>query len=105
MDRAAPHPPAFWVYLLCCADGTYYAGHTDDLERRLGEHTSGAYGGYTSTRLPVELVFSQSCPTRIEALTFERQIKGWSRAKKEALIRGDWAEISRLAKSRPKKAD
>ena len=93
-------PPEFWVYLLRCADGSYYAGHTDNLDQRIGEHTSGACGGYTSTRLPVELVLSQSCPTRIEALNFERQIKGWSRAKKEALIRGDWAEISRLARSK-----
>ena len=89
---------AFWVYLLRCADGSYYAGHTDDLDKRIGEHTTGACGGYTATRLPVELVFSQSCPTRIEALSFERQIKRWSRAKKEALIRGDWAEVSRLAR-------
>jgi putative endonuclease len=66
----------------------------------MGEHATGACGGYTSTRLPIELVFSQSCPTRIEALTFERQIKGWSRAKKAALIRGDWGEISRLAKGK-----
>ena len=98
-------PPEFWVYLLRCADGSYYAGHTDNLDQRIGEHTSGVCGGYTSTRLPVELVFSQSGPTRIEALSFERQIKGWSRAKKEALIRGDWAEISRLARSKPGKAD
>lgn len=92
----------FWVYLLRCADGSYYAGHTDNLDQRIGEHTTGACGGYTATRLPVELVYSQTCPTRIEALTFERQIKGWSRAKKEALIRGDWGEISRLAKGKPK---
>lgn len=61
---------------------------------------TGACSGYTATRLPVELVWSQECATRIEVLSFERQIKGWSRAKKEALIRGDWAEISRLAKGR-----
>jgi predicted GIY-YIG superfamily endonuclease len=93
-------PLTFWVYLLRCADGSYYAGHTDDLDKRIGEHTTGACGGYTATRLPIELVFSQECPTRIEALAFERQIKGWRRAKKEALTRGDWAEISRLAKNR-----
>jgi predicted GIY-YIG superfamily endonuclease len=91
---------AFWVYLLRCADGSYYAGHTDDLDKRIGEHTAGTCGGYTATRLPVELAYSQECATRIEALTAERQIKGWSRAKKAALIRGDWGEISRLAKNR-----
>ena len=95
----------FWVYLLRCADGSYYAGHTDDLDKRIGEHSAGVCGGYTATRLPVELVWSQECPTRIEALSFERQIKGWSRAKKEALIRGDWEEISRQAKSKPRKQD
>jgi len=91
---------AFWVYLLRCADGSYYTGHTDDLDTRIGEHVAGACGGYTATRLPVALAYSQECATRIEALTAERQIKGWSRAKKEALIRGDWEEISRLAKSK-----
>ena len=93
-------PLTFWVYLLRRADGSYYAGHTDTLDKRIGEHTMGACGGYTASRLPVELVFSESCATRIEALAFERQIKGWSRAKKEALVHGDWAEISRLSKSR-----
>ena len=96
---------AFWAYLLRCADGSYYAGHTDDLDKRIGEHAAGACGGYTATRLPVELVWSQECSTRIEALDFERQIKGWRRAKKEALIRGDWGEISRLARSKSDKKD
>jgi len=91
---------SFWIYLLRCADGSFYAGHTDDLDKRIGEHATGACGGYTATRLPVELVWSQDCSTRIEALNFERQIKGWSRAKKEALIRGDWNEVSRLAECR-----
>ena len=94
---------AFWAYLLRCADGSFYAGHTDDVEKRIGEHMTGACGGYTATRLPIELVWSQECSTRIEALSFERQIKGWSRAKKEALIRGNWEELSRLAKGKPRK--
>ena len=72
---------SFWVYILKCADGSYYTGHTDNLEKRVGEHRSGALGGYTSTRLPVELVFSQDFSSREEALTSERQIKGWSRKK------------------------
>jgi predicted GIY-YIG superfamily endonuclease len=96
---------AFWVYLLRCADGSYYAGHTEDLEKRIGEHTAGMRGGYTATRLPVELVWNQECTTRIEALSFERQIKGWSRAKKEALIQGNWKELSRLAKGKPRRQD
>jgi putative endonuclease len=55
---------------------------------------------YTASRQPLELIWSQECPSREEALTAERQIKGWSRKKKEAMIRGDWAEVSRLAQSK-----
>jgi putative endonuclease len=90
----------FFVYMLHCADGSYYVGHTDDLGKRIAEHSTGEYCGYTSSRRPTMLVFSQACTTRFEALSAERQIKGWSRAKKRALINGDWEEISRLAKSR-----
>jgi predicted GIY-YIG superfamily endonuclease len=88
---------AFWVYILECADGSYYTGHTENLELRIAQHQQSLTGGYTSTRLPVNLVFSQSFTTRVEAITSERQIKGWSRAKKAAMIKGDWAEVSRLA--------
>jgi predicted GIY-YIG superfamily endonuclease len=91
---------SFWVYILRCADGSYYTGHTDNLEERIAKHQSGQYGGYTSTRLPVKLVFSQEFPSREQALASERQIKGWSRKKKEAMIRGDWNEVSRLARSK-----
>jgi predicted GIY-YIG superfamily endonuclease len=90
----------FWTYLIQCADRHLYAGHTDDLERRVGEHQVGLVSGYTRTRGPVHLVWSQEFPTRYEALQAERQIKGWSRAKKLALIRGDWSMISQLARSR-----
>ena len=91
---------AFWVYILRCADASYYTGHTDNLEKRIGEHTAGAIAScYTFKRRPLELVFSQDFPTREEALASEQQIKGWSRKKKEAMMRGDWAEVSRLAKS------
>jgi predicted GIY-YIG superfamily endonuclease len=90
----------FWVYILRCADATYYTGHTDNLELRVASHQSGEILGYTSTRLPIELIFSQSTVTREEALSAERQIKGWSRAKKEAMMRGDWAEVSKLAKNK-----
>ncbi len=90
----------FCVYILRCADGSYYTGHTDNLEERIGEHTTGAIVNcYTFKRRPIELVFSQEFTTREEALASEQQIKGWSRKKKEAMIRGDWAEVSRLAKS------
>ena len=90
----------FHAYLLRCNDGSYYAGHTDSLDLRIAQHESGAIGGYTAQRLPVELVWSAPFTTREEAITAERQIKGWSRAKKQALIDGNWELMSELAKSR-----
>ena len=73
------------MYILRCADNSYYTGHTDNLDERIAKHQSGEIEGYTSTRLPVTLVFSEDFPTREEALACEQQIKGWSRKKKEAL--------------------
>jgi predicted GIY-YIG superfamily endonuclease len=88
----------FWVYLLRCSDGSYYAGHTDNLEGRLWQHREGIGCDWTSRRRPVELVWSEAVPTRYEALVFERRIKGWTRAKKEALIAGDWNRVNWLAR-------
>ena len=88
----------FWTYMLHCQGGTFYVGHTDNLERRIAEHRSGLVPGFTRDRLPVELVWSEQVPTRIEALELERKLKGWGKLKKLALIRGDWHEITRLAK-------
>lgn len=88
----------FWVYILRCADGSYYTGHTDNLEKRLCQHQAGEYEGYTVTRLPVVLAWSQECATREEALSAERQVKGWGRKKKEAMMCGDWSEVSRLGR-------
>jgi tRNA/rRNA methyltransferase len=90
----------FWAYMLRCADGTYYTGHTDSLERRVEQHHSGAYRGYTYERRPLELVWSQDFATRAEALDAEMRIKPWSRAKKEALIAQDW-ERMRIASAPP----
>ncbi|MDP7223637.1 MAG: GIY-YIG nuclease family protein [SAR202 cluster bacterium] len=89
------------VYNLQCADGSYYTGHTEDLEARLAAHQSGAVSGYTRSRRPVTLVFSDSFATRIEALERERQIKRWSRIKKKALIDGDWALLRDLSGQGP----
>ena len=88
---------SFWVYILRCHDGSYYVGHTDNLESRMAKHHAGEIEGFTATRLPVEIVFSEEFTTRDDAFARERQLKGWSRAKKEALIRGNWMEVSRLA--------
>jgi len=99
---------AFWVYILRCADNSYYTGHTDNLDRRIHEHQSGSISGcYTHTRRPLQLMFSQDFPTREEALASEQQIKGWSRKKKEAMMHGDWHEVSRLAhlKSTPVRSE
>jgi len=90
----------FWVYILQCADKSYYTGHTDNIEKRIGEHQTGNCDGYTNTRRPVKLVYTDEFPTREEALNHERQIKGWNRKKKEALMRSDWNEISRLSNSK-----
>lgn len=96
---------SFWVYILKCADDSYYTGHTDNLENRMGQHESAAIPGcYTLNRRPLTLVYSQEFPTRLDTLTAERQIKGWSRRKKAAMIRGDWAEVSRLAEPRLQRA-
>ena len=89
MDKNGP-TLAYHVYMLRCSDGSYYVGHTNDLEQRLAVHERGAIEGYTLSRRPVELVFSDQFSTRLEAFHRERQTKGWSRARKEALIKGDW---------------
>jgi predicted GIY-YIG superfamily endonuclease len=93
---------AFWVYILRCGDGSYYTGQTDDLECRISQHHTGEFGGYTATRKPLELIFHQDFVTREEAREAETQIKGWSRRKKEALMRGDWESITRFARVRAK---
>src|SRR5215213_10660685 len=89
-----------FVYILQCADGGYYVGSArgDDLDKRFYEHQTGALGGYTSTRRPVRLVFHEHFDRITDAISAERRIKGWSRAKKEALIRGEWDRLPWLAK-------
>ncbi len=94
----------FWVYLLRCADGSYYVGHTDSLEQRIQQHRSGELRGYTCGRRPVVLAYAQEFETRDEAFVAEQQIKGWSRVKKEALIRGNWEGLRRLARGRSRGA-
>ena len=89
----------FWTYMLHCADRSFYLGHTDDLHVRISKHDAGTIPGYTLNCRPVKLVWSQQFGTRMEALDAERQIKGWSRAKKLALIRENWSLISTLARS------
>lgn len=91
---------AFHAYLLRCNDGSYYAGHTDNLEQRLSQHAAGTLGGYTAARRLVQLVWSEAFPERDQAFAAERKLKGWSRAKKEALIAGDWDKLRALSRGR-----
>ncbi|MGC1271978.1 MAG: GIY-YIG nuclease family protein [Croceibacterium sp.] len=91
---------AFYTYLLRCSDSSYYVGHTDDIDLRMAQHQTGALGGYTARRRPVELLWSDSFMTRDEAFWAERNLKGWSRAKKEALMAWDWGRVSQLAQNR-----
>jgi putative endonuclease len=87
-----------YVYMLRCSDGSYYVGLTRaGLEKRIGEHNSGVFRGYTSSRLPVELVWHQDFQRLTDAIACERKLKGWRRAKKEALIRGDYEALRELA--------
>jgi putative endonuclease len=88
----------YYVSMLLCWDGSYYVGVTSDLEHRLAEHRNGVDPEcFTRIRRPVLLVYSESFPTPEEAIAAEKRLKGWSRAKKRALIEGRWSEIARLA--------
>ncbi len=96
----------YYVYILKCSDGSYYTGSASDLSRRIWEHQEGVEPtAYTFRRRPVELVWSEEVETHFEALTHERQIKGWSRVKKEALIRGDFQAIHEIVKSERKERE
>ena len=89
---------SYYVYILKCADDSYYTGVTNNLERRLAEHNSGANScSYTSTRRPVEIVFWFEFNDVKQAIAFEKQVKGWSRKKKEAIIEGRWEDLKILA--------
>jgi putative endonuclease len=91
-----------FVYILRCSDGSYYVGSTrgEDVARRLSEHQQGLHDGYTAARLPVALVWSGEFERITDAIAFERQLKGWSRAKKEAVNKGEWERLPDLS-SRP----
>ena len=88
------------AYILRCADGSYYVGSTRNLAVRLDQHASGKGSAYTSRRLPVELVWAMESESIRDVYAWERRIHGWSRAKREALIRGDEEALRRLARRR-----
>ena len=88
-----------WLYILRCSDGSYYIGITrESLETRVAKHNAGTFQGYTASRRPVELIFSQWFDRNTDAIENERKLKKWSRAKKEALISGDYELLRQLAK-------
>ena len=89
-----------FVYILRCADNTFYIGHTEALASREALHNSGAGANYTALRRPVVLMYSEYFATREAALARERQLKRWSARKKEALIAGDLATLKSLSKRR-----
>ncbi len=89
----------YFVYVLFCYDGTFYVGITNDLERRLAEHSMGiSKTAYTYKRRPVKLVHASDFREVEDAIRWEKQLKGWSHAKKRALVDGDWDAIRSYAK-------
>jgi putative endonuclease len=97
---------SYAVYILRCSDGTYYTGLTKDLEFRVQEHEIGAHPeSYTFSRRPIKLEWSVVTKSYQEAFQWEHRIKGWSRAKKKALIQGDIEGIHKIIKSERKKKE
>lgn len=86
-----------WIYILACADGSYYTGSTKNLEMRLAQHQAGEGASYTKKRLPVNLVYLEEFQRIDEAFYREKQIQGWSRKKKEALINNLPEKLHKLA--------
>ena len=92
-----------YMYILRCSDGSYYTGSTVDIERRLAQHQEGLGAEYTKHRRPVTIAFAQWHERVDDAFESEKRVQGWSRAKKEALMRGDDAAIQRQSR-RPRSA-
>jgi len=86
------------MYILKCSDGSYYTGSTVDLERRLSQHQNGEGANYTKKRLPAELVYFEEYSSIADAFYREKQVQGWSKKKKEALMNGEYEDLKHLAK-------
>jgi putative endonuclease len=89
-----------WMYILRCADGSFYTGSTVDLEGRVWQHNEGLGANYTRKRTPVELVYAEDSDNIEDAYIREKQVQGWSRAKKIALIEGRQRDLRRLSERR-----
>jgi len=89
-----------YIYILKCSDDSYYTGSTKDMEKRLWQHQNGEGANHTKKRLPVELVYVEVCSLIDEAFAREKQIQGWSRKKKEALMRQNFELLRSLSLSK-----
>ena len=88
----------YYVYILKCSDNSYYTGFTNNIERRFSEHTSGLNKEcYTFNKRPLELVFCTEFNDVKQAIAFEKQVKGWSRKKKEAIINDKWEDLNEFS--------
>jgi putative endonuclease len=94
----------YWVYIIKCSDNSYYTGVTNNLQRRISEHQNGtSQDAYTKSRRPIEVVYSALYHDINQAISHEKQIKGWSRAKKEELINNDFVKLQKLSERKNKK--
>ncbi len=87
------------LYILLCSDGSYYTGVTNDITRRLEEHNHSDSCSYTSKRRPLTQVYCQEFNDIKQAIALEKQIKGWSRKKKQALINEEWERLKLLSRN------
>jgi predicted GIY-YIG superfamily endonuclease len=97
---ASASADSFFVYILRCADGSLYIGHTSNVEDRVASHNDGRGALWTACRRPVNLVYQEQHPSEVKAITRERQLKRWTHVKKTALVNGDRAKLKSLAKRR-----
>ncbi len=95
-----PHDGPVFVYILRCCDGSFYVGRSEDVEKRVAAHNDGRGAAWTARRRPVSLVYREPCATEAAAVNRERQIKRWTRAKKQALVEGNLSRLKELSKSR-----
>lgn len=88
-----------YMYILLCSNGQYYIGSTNDLEKRLAQHQNGEGANFTKKHLPVKLVYCEEYQRIDEAFYREKQVQGWGRKKKEALINGEYSKLPQLSKN------
>jgi len=95
-----PNARPFFVYILGCSDGSFYVGHSENVEERVTVHNAGRGASWTACRTPVVLAFKERFATEEDAVRRERQIKKWTHSKKQALVEGNLARLKALSKSK-----